>query len=40
MIGIIVTGLLCTHKWQLDAVTRGHAEYYLDKHYDRQWRWK
>ena len=24
---------------QLEAVTKGHAEYYLDKHI-RQWRWK
>lgn len=23
-----------------EAVKRGHAEYYIDKDYERQWRWK
>lgn len=26
--------------WERTAVNHGHAEYYLDEHYERQWRWK
>ena len=25
---------------QLEAVAKGHAEYYLDEKHVRQWRWK
>lgn len=26
--------------WRKEAVEKGHAEYYLDKEFKRQWRWK
>jgi hypothetical protein len=26
--------------WKDEAVKAGHAEYYLDSKYHRQWRWK
>jgi len=26
--------------WHADAVKAGKAEYYLDEHHERQWRWK
>jgi hypothetical protein len=25
--------------WQYEAVRAGHAEFYLDKDHNRQWRW-
>lgn len=26
--------------WRLEAVKKGHAEYYFDNNYERQWRWR
>lgn len=26
-------------RWRKEAVDKGHAEYHLDKEYERQWRW-
>ncbi len=47
-IGIVVSAILCAfasylnpmHTWaKLEAVKQGHAEFYLDDHYEKQWRW-
>jgi hypothetical protein len=27
-------------EWHKEAVDAGKAEYYLDEHHERQWRWK
>jgi hypothetical protein len=27
-------------EWHQEAVDAGKAEYYLDEHHERQWRWK
>lgn len=35
-----LTHELCADKWQKEAVQAGHAEYFLDNEYQRQWRWK
>lgn len=45
---IILVGLICLiggcnlgesfSEWQ--AVEQGKAEYYLDEHHNKQWRWK
>jgi hypothetical protein len=29
-----------TSEWHQEAVDAGKAEYYLDEHHERQWRWK
>jgi hypothetical protein len=26
--------------YEREAVEKGHAEFYFDKNFDRQWRWK
>ena len=26
--------------WHNEAVKSGHAEYYLDENFNKQWRWK
>jgi len=48
LLGMILGALFCgllVHTvtkcaWEREAVERGHGEYYLDKDYARQWRWK
>ncbi len=40
---VIVGGLILLFAWtvwQRDAVNQGHAEFYLDKDFNRQWRWR
>lgn len=49
IVGLIVLACVLSHesgqdggreKMQREAITNGCAEYYLDAHFDRQWRWK
>ena len=37
--GIFVMVPTVEARWEGDAVEAGHAEYYLDKDNERQWRW-
>lgn len=39
-IGVFTGGTLKVLDWQRKAVEAGHAEYYLDKDNNKQWRWK
>jgi hypothetical protein len=32
--------LISENGWHAKAVDAGKAEYYLDEHHERQWRWK
>jgi len=39
-LGILsITHNITTYSWKNEAVKEGHAEYYLDKEHNRQWRW-
>lgn len=47
VLGFLVTLFLCSayvksqeKRWQIEAVQRGHAEFYIDKDFEKQWRWK
>ena len=36
VVGVVVMNL----DWRSDAVRNGKAEYYIDEHYRKRWRWK
>jgi len=39
MSGLFFAGWVSA-SWRQEATEKGHAEYYLDKDNERQWRWK
>jgi hypothetical protein len=44
-IAVFICGMFYGHSstlddWKTDAVKAGKAEYYLDKDFNKQWRWK
>ena len=39
LFAIVATRAVVTEGWQNEAVKVGHAEFYLDKEHQRQWRW-
>ena len=46
-LGVVITAIAAefgdryvrAHEWQRQAIDAGHAEYYLDENYDKQFRW-
>ena len=40
IIGFFAGVIFDAHYFRDAAVRKGHAEYYLDKDFKRQWRWK
>lgn len=39
LLGCVVSGLLVSEAWKHEAVELGHARYFLDEEYLRQWEW-
>ena len=37
---VVVVPPVAEPAWHQEAVDAGKAEYYLDEHHERQWRWK
>lgn len=38
-IGFFAGYQACNFNWRIESIKSGHAEYYLDDKYERNWRW-